>query len=500
MNTNARKAGVLLPVTALPSPFGIGCFSKEAYEFADALAESGQRYWQVLPLSPTSFGDSPYQSPSAFAGNPYFIDLFGLVEDGLLSRKECEEALGDAPEDYVDYGLQYDKRLPLLKLAASRFRERESEEYREFSEKNQGWLDDYALFMALKDSLGGLPLAQWEKGLRLRDPQAISEARKRLSEEMEVYRFLQFRFFEEWGRLRAYANERGIRIIGDLPIYVSADSADVWANPELFLLDGEGAPLRVAGCPPDDFSEGGQLWGNPLYRWDAHRREDYAWWLARLSQAFELFDTVRIDHFRGFDSYYSIPAGDPDAKGGRWEKGIGDEFFRVARETLGEREILAEDLGFTTDSVRSLLESCGFPGMKILQFGFGGEEGEYSSEDLPHNYPAHCVAYTGTHDNATLFQWLSEASEKEKNKVREYLWTREESVRALSESLIAALMRSPAELCVVPLQDYLGLGKEARMNVPARAVGNWQWRVRAEELTEELRERIRRYSKIGGRS
>ena len=499
MNEDLRKAGILLPVTALPSPFGIGCFSREAYELVDALAGSGQGYWQVLPLTPTSFGDSPYQSPSAFAGNPYLIDLWGLVTDGLLSQGECEEALGDTPAHRVDYGLQYKKRMPLLRLAASRFRGGESGEYRDFREKNQGWLEDYALFMALKDSLGGLPLAEWDPSLRLREARAMSEARERLSEEIEAYRFLQFRFFEEWGRLRAYANQRGVRIIGDLPIYVSRDSADLWASPNLFLLDGEGNPLRVAGCPPDDFTEDGQLWGNPLYRWEAHRRQDYAWWLARLSQAFELFDAVRIDHFRGFDSYYSIPAGDRDAKGGRWEKGIGDEFFRVARETLGEKEILAEDLGYVTDSVRSLLRACGFPGMKILQFGFGGEAGDFSSDDLPHNYPPHCVAYTGTHDNATLLEWLSGASEKERAKVREYLWTEEPSDGHLAESLIAALMRSPARLCVVPLQDYLGLGAEARVNVPARAEGNWQWRLRREDLSDSLWNKIARLTKIGGR-
>ena len=499
MKTERRSAGILLPVFSLPSPYGIGCFSREAYELVDRLAQSKQTYWQVLPLSPTSYGDSPYQSPSAFAGNPYLIDLDGLVRDGLLQREECEEALGEAPRDRVDYGLLYRKRLPLLRLAASRFRGEASVGYGEFLQRNAFWLEDYALFMALKDSLGGAPLREWDEGLRLRDSAALEEARARLAEEIEVYRFLQFRFFEEWGALRAYANGRGIRIIGDLPIYVSGDSADVWSHPSLFLLDEKGFPLRVAGCPPDDFTADGQLWGNPLYRWEAHRREDYAWWLSRLGQGFEMYDVVRIDHFRGFDSYYSIPAGETTARNGRWEKGIGEELFRVAREVLGEREILAEDLGYVTDSVRALLENCGFPGMKILQFGFGGDPLDFSSGDLPHNYPRHAVAYTGTHDNATLAEWLSRISHWEREKVREYLWSREESDTVLAEQMIAALMRSPAALCVVPLQDYLGLGGNARMNVPSVPFGNWQWRVKGEALNDALFDRIRRLARLGGR-
>ncbi|MBR2354065.1 MAG: 4-alpha-glucanotransferase [Clostridia bacterium] len=499
MKHGTRKAGILLPVSALPSPFGIGCFSKEAYRFVDKLAESGQSFWQILPLTPTAFGDSPYQSPSAFAGNPYFLDLEGLVEEGLLSREECENALGASPADRVDYGLQYRARLPLLRLAASRFQGFESKPYLEFLEKNREWLLDYALFMALKDFFGGAPWQAWREDLRRRDPDALKEARESFRNEIEAWCFLQFRFSVEWGRLRDYANGKGIRIIGDLPIYVSADSADVWANRELFLLDEAGNPLRVAGCPPDDFSPDGQLWGNPLYRWEVHRRGDYAWWISRLSAAFSLYDVVRIDHFRGFDSYYSIPAGETTARNGRWEKGIGDELFRVAEEELGHREILAEDLGYMTDSVRALLDRCGFPGMKILQFGFGGSAEDFSSPDLPHHYPAHCVAYTGTHDNATLREWLASASPSEWEKARDYLWMGNTSDEAIARSLIAALMRSPAELCIVPLWDYLSLGAEARMNTPASANGNWQWRVRGELLTDNLFEEIRRFATIGSR-
>ncbi len=498
MEEAIRKAGILLPVTALPSPYGIGCLSREAYRFVDALLACGQSYWQILPLNPTSFGDSPYQSFSAFAGNPYLIDLDGLIEDGLLSRSECDDALGGAT-GRVDYGLQYRKRLPLLRLAAGRFDGWQNEEYRAFLDKNAEWLEDYALFMAIKDSLGGRSLSEWETPLRMREEAALDERREALAGEIDAYRFLQFRFFKEWQALRSYANQRGIRIIGDLPIYVSCDSADVWANPELFLLDEAGAPIRVAGCPPDGFTPDGQLWGNPLYRWDAHRREDYAWWISRLRQAFETYDAVRIDHFRGFDSYYSIPAGARTAREGRWERGIGDEMFRVAEEVLGRKEILAEDLGYVTDSVRALLASCGFPGMKILQFGFGGGEGDFSSEDLPHRYPSHCVAYTGTHDNATLREWLAGASDTEKRKIREYLWSDSSDEKLLAEQLIACLLRSPASLCVIPMQDYLGLGGEARVNIPSTGEGNWQWRMEGDAFDGHVKETIRKLCRISGR-
>ncbi len=500
MNMQKREAGILLPLSALPSPYGIGCLSREAYAFAELLAESGQRVWQILPLTPTSLGDSPYQSPSAFALNPYLIDLCGLIDDGLLSGEECEEALGSCGADRVDYGRQYERRIPLLRLAYRRFRGQDGSDYRSFSEKNRDWLEDYALFMAIKDRCGGASHRDWDRKWRERDPQAMEECGIALAESVEFYRFLQYRAAEEWERFHAYVKGLGIRIMGDLPLYVSEDSADLWAHPELFCLDREGLPERVAGCPPDDFSPDGQRWGNPLYRWEEHRRSDYAWWVSRLSHAFSLYDLVRIDHFRGFDAYYSIPAEAKTAREGRWERGIGNEMFRVAEEILGKRDLVAEDLGFETDSLRKLLEDCGFPGMKILQFGFGGKEGDFSSSDLPHNYPAHCVAYTGTHDNATLFEWLTSLSEEGEGKVREYLWNFHAPREALGEALIASLMRSPAELCVVPLQDYLGLGAEARMNTPAREAGNWQWRVPSSALSAELKNKILRLTCLGGRN
>ena len=499
MKQETRQAGILMPISALPSPYGIGCFSREAYDLADRLFGCGQRVWQILPLSPTSYGDSPYQSFSAFAGNLYFIDPEGLIREGLSDRSAWDGALGGEGSERIDYALQYRARLPLLREAGEKLSLREDEGASAFFEKAESWLSDYALFMAIKDSLGGAPLCQWPRELRRREARALEEQRARLGRQIESYRYLQYRFFTEWQALRGYANERGVRIVGDLPIYVSADSADVWAHPELFLLDGEGEPLRVAGCPPDDFTPDGQLWGNPLYRWEAHRGEDYAWWIARLAWAFELYDGVRIDHFRGFDSYYSIPSGAKNARDGRWEKGIGGEMFRVAEEVLGRREILAEDLGYVTDSVRALLASCGFPGMKILQFGFGGGEEDFSSDDLPHNYPAHCVAYTGTHDNDTLLGWLTNASEGERRKVSTYLQSDAKEGRVLCEQLIATLMRSPAKLCIVPMQDYLGLSSEGRINLPARADGNWQWRMAQGAFDEKMQEKIRKLCLIGGR-
>lgn len=493
-----REAGILMPLSALPSSYGIGCLSREAYEFCDRLSEAGQSVWQILPLTPTAYGDSPYQSPSAFALNPYLIAPDGLVEDGLLTRREWEEALGEAPQDRVDYGKQYEKRMSLYRLAYHRWGGGEGEEYRHFSEKNESWLADYALFMAIKEQNRGVSLRRWRKELRGREPKTLEECRSSLCEAIGFYSFLQFRARSEWDRFHVYASKRGVRIMGDLPLYVSEDSADVWANPQLFFLDEKGDPTRVAGCPPDAFSPEGQRWGNPLYRWEEHRRTDYAWWIARLSSAFSLYDMVRIDHFRGFDAYYSIPATSENAKEGRWERGIGEEMFRVAEEALGKRPIVAEDLGFETDSLRELLIKCGFPGMRILQQGFDGED--YSSRDLPHNYPVDCVAYTGTHDNATLAQWLHSRNETEMTRIREYLWRFDGGEDPLCESLIVRLLQSPAALCIIPLQDYLGLGAEGRMNVPSRREGNWQWRVRKEDLNDALWGKIARMTKVGGRT
>ena len=465
-----REAGILLPISALPSAYGIGGFDRAAYEFVDFLARSGQSVWQILPLGPTGYGDSPYQSPSAFAGNPYFISIEHLLADGLLTEDECQEADCTSSDGFVDYGALYEKRNRLLRKAFSRHRQ-STEELR-FCETHRAWLEPYALFMARK--------AQPDGGL--------------IAEEAAYYRFLQYRFFEDFWALKRYANQKGIRILGDLPIYVSLDSVEVCFSPSLFEVDGLGVPLAVAGCPPDGFAPKGQLWGNPLYDWREHEREGYAWWIARLSHAFSMYDAVRIDHFRGFDAYYAIPYGAPDATRGEWRKGPGMALFRAVRKALGEREIIAEDLGFVTESVRALLRESGFAGMKILQFGFEGD-----AEHLPHQYPNNSVAFTGTHDNPTLCEWLEMRSAEEIARLREYLWDFSSPNDALPDALIALLMRSPSRLAIVPMQDYLGLGAEARMNRPSTTGENWRWHLAREQMSGELADKIFRLTRLGGR-
>ncbi len=489
-----RAAGVLLPITALPSPHGIGCLSKEAYTFVDLLARAGQRYWQILPVGPTGYGDSPYQSFSTFAGNPYLIDLDVLIEAGLLTRRECESALDKDVTDKVDYALQYRARLPLLRRAYDVFRHGAGEKERTmlaaFCEGQADWLSDYALFMAIKDAYGGKPCMAWERPLLRRERVTLENARCSLAQSIAFHCFLQYLFFSQWEALHEYARSRGVAIIGDLPIYVSGDSADVWAHPELFCLDDGLRPTSVAGCPPDGFSALGQLWGNPLYRWDMHAKTGYAWWIERLRHCFSLYDVLRIDHFRGFDSYYSIPYGAKDARQGSWQRGPGAALFRAARQHLGERAIIAEDLGYMTESVRSLLRDCGFPGMKVLQFAFDERDTGSKNDHLPHNYSENCVAYTGTHDNQTLAGWLSEISVRDLRLLREYLCDFDTPVSRLCRPLIALLMRSNARLCIVPVQDYLTLGDEARINTPSTLGNNWRWRVPAEALNDTLMREI----------
>ena len=365
-----RASGILLPVFSLPSKHGIGCFSKEAYQWVDFLQKAGQKYWQILPLGPTSYGDSPYQSFSTFAGNPYFIDLEMLVKQKLLTRKEVNECdLGDDPQD-IDYGKQYENRMPLLKKAYRRSLKEEDPAFAAFRKENGWWLEDYSLFMAVKDIFEGASWDQWAEDIRYRWDNAMYYYRENYAEEIGFYAWLQYLFFREWKALKSYANEKGVEIIGDIPIYVAYDSADVWAHPELFQLNGERKPSAVAGCPPDGFSADGQLWGNPLYQWEYHKNTGYDWWVKRIERCFTLYDVVRIDHFRGFDEYYSIPAGDKTAVNGHWEKGPGIGLFNVIRERLGERNIIAEDLGYMTDSVRKLVKDSGYPNMKVLEFAF----------------------------------------------------------------------------------------------------------------------------------
>ena len=495
-----RAGGVLLSITSLPSKYGIGCFSKSAYDFVDWLKEAGQTYWQILPLGPTSYGDSPYQSFSTFAGNPYFISLEALVEEGVLTKAECEAAdFGDKPGS-VDYEKMYQARYPLLRKAYERSKISENQDYQRFVADNGWWLGDYALFMAVKDRFDGAPWTEWAEDIRLRWPNALDYYRRELYFDVEFQQYLQYTFYMQWMKLKNYANDRGIRLIGDIPIYVAMDSADTWAHPELFQLDENNVPLAVAGCPPDGFSAIGQLWGNPLYRWDYHWDTGYEWWISRLEYCFRLYDVVRIDHFRGFDEYYSIPYEATTAVDGHWEKGPGMALFARVEEALGRREVIAEDLGYVTDSVRELVRSSGFPGMKVLEFAFDSRDSGCANDYLPHNYEENCVAYTGTHDNETIRGWFDSISTEEQEMAREYLCDSRTPKKELNWAFISLIMRSSARICIIPMQDYLGYGNECRMNKPSTVGINWKWRLTGEELTEELKKKLydmaRRYGRL----
>ena len=485
-----RAAGILMPISSLPSEYGIGCFSKSAYEFVDWLKKAGQSYWQILPLGPTSYGDSPYQSFSTFAGNPYFIDLDTLIEEGVLTKKECDAVDWGRVKGSIDYKKIYEGRYPLLRKAYERSKVQENTEYQKFVEENSWWLSDYALFMAVKDRFGGVEWKQWADDIKLRWGPAMDYYREELYFDIEFQQYMQFKFYEQWMKLKAYANKKGIQIIGDIPIYVAMDSADTWAHPELFQLDEENVPVAVAGCPPDGFSATGQLWGNPLYRWGYHRETGYQWWLSRLSYVFRLYDVVRIDHFRGFDEYFSIPYGAETAVDGHWEKGPGIELFWRVREALGEKPVIAEDLGYVTDTVRDLVRDSGFPGMKVLEFAFDSRDSGCANDYLPHNYPENSVAYTGTHDNETLVGWWGSISKEEQKLTREYLCDTYTPEKELYKSLISLVMRSAAKLCVIPMQDYLGLDNRYRMNTPSTVGTNWKWRIRKNQLSVRLQKEI----------
>lgn len=490
-----RRSGVLMPVSSLPSRFGIGGFSKEAYDFVDFLAASGQSLWQILPLGPTGYGDSPYQSFSTFAGSPYYISLDALIEEGLLTEEECSSVDFGNDTKRVDYEKIYYTRFELLRKAFERANRSDDADYSAFVKENELWLKDYAMYMAVKDFLGGVSWIEWDEEIRLRKPKAMKKYEKELADDIAFYSYQQYLFSKHWRALKEYANKKGIQIVGDIPIYVAFDSADTWAKPELFQLDQKNVPTAVAGCPPDAFSATGQLWGNPLYRWDYHEETGFAWWMQRLAHCFDIYDIVRIDHFRGFDEYWAVPYGDETAENGEWKPGPGYKLFEVMKKTLGNRAVIAEDLGFLTPGVLKLVKKTGYPGMKILQFAFDAT-GE--SDYLPHKYPNNCVVYTGTHDNDTVNGWLATLNKKDLAFVKKYVNAKR--TPELCETLIRTALGSVADTAVIPMQDYLGLGGEARINTPSTLGGNWEWRMEKDACTEELSKHMLELAWIYGRT
>ena len=508
-----RSGGILLHPTSLPGPYGIGDMGPQAYRFVDWLASTGGKLWQVLPLGPTGYGDSPYQCFSAFAGNPYLISFDGLLEDGLLDKDDFADMpdfdasrVNPSTQLRVNFGLLIPWKLNLLQKAFSRFSSylsgaaKGSEdtglstEFQTFCSENASWLDDYALFMAIKEAKGGGAWNEWSEDLRKRRKSAIAEARKEHAENILRYSFYQFIFFRQWNKLRAYANELGIKIIGDIPIFIAYDSADTWSNQKLFFLDEDSLPTVVAGVPPDYFSATGQLWGNPLYRWNVHRKSGYAWWLERFRSVLGLVDIVRVDHFRGFAGYWEVPFGQSTAEKGRWVKGPGSDFFKSMNEGLleeadAELPIIAEDLGLITPDVVELRDEFNLPGMKILQFGFDKADNPF----LPHNYVPNCVAYTGTHDNDTARGWYESAPHHERDFARRYLRV---DGSDFPLDLIRSIWSSVAVYAVTPMQDALSLGTEARMNFPSKLGGNWEWRMREDDMSEALAEKFRELNEL----
>ncbi len=512
-----RECGILMPVSSLPGPYGIGCFGAEAFKFVDFLADAGQRIWQLLPLSPTGYGDSPYQSCSAFAGNPYFIDLDTLKEEGLLTAEQLEELPWGEDPLVVDYGTLYTSRYKALRLAYAAWLRQCAgahgcdyyfpDDYYAFTLAHEAWLDDYALYMALKNANGMKNWVEWPRPYRLREQGALDAFCAENAEEIGFWKFVQYKFAVQWKKVKAYANKKGVQIMGDVPIYVSADSVDAWSGGKLFEIDADGGFARVAGCPPDYFSADGQLWGNPLYDWQYHKQTGYAWWVRRVRHALGIYDLLRIDHFRGFDTYWAIPAGSPTACTGKWETGPRMDLFRALEQQLGKLPIIAEDLGELFPSVRELLAESGFPGMKVLQFAFGSGDNEY----LPHNHVKNGVVYPGTHDNTTLSDWWENvANAKEKAHVTAYLHLTgykptEKEVAAVKTAdvrigLLRTALGSVADRAIIPMYDWLGLGEEAHLNTPGRLGGNWAWRAAAgftpKSLAKSIRDECAVYSRV----
>lgn len=493
-----RSSGILFHPTSLPGKYGIGTLGKEAYAFIDFLKKSRQKLWQIFPLGPTGYGDSPYQSFSSFAGNPYLIDFDLLIEAHLLSEEDLRDVFFGDNEEYIDYGAIYNQKYPLLRKAYENFKSSDNHEMREnlehFKRENASWLNDYSLYISLKNHFNGLPWNEWAHDIKNREHGAMEHYKNELADDIEYHNFIQFLFFKQWGDVKRYANENGIKIIGDIPIFVAADSSDAWANPEIFLFDEERKPVKVAGVPPDYFSATGQLWGNPLYNWQKLKETNYSWWVERVRANLSTCDIIRIDHFRGFEAYWAVPYGDDTAINGQWEPGPGIDLFNAIKSQLGELPIIAEDLGLMTQGVIDLREATGFPGMKILGFAFdSGEENDY----LPHTYTKNCVVYTGTHDNDTLIGWFQKAKEEDRQFARDYLNSRSDD--EIHWDAIRGAWSSVANMAISPVQDFLGLGSEARINTPGVAAGNWQWRLRHGVLTDELAERITKLTRVYSR-
>jgi len=490
----------LLPIASLPSEYGIGAFSKEAYDFIDKLKEAGQNYWQILPVGPTGYGDSPYQSFSAFAGNPYFIDLEQLIKEGLLTKAECRKADFGKDAGTIDYEAIYNNRFLVLRKAYERWKKKVDKPDKELAKLLEADLceetKEYCFYAAVKKSFGEKNWAEWDEDIKLRRPKAVKRYQEELADEILFFEFQQMEFKKQWSKLKSYAHKQGIRIIGDIPIYVAFDSADSWCHPELFQFDEESRPVSVAGCPPDGFSATGQLWGNPLYRWDYHEKTGFAWWMQRMEYCFDLYDVVRVDHFRGFDEYYSIPAGEETAMHGAWKKGPGLSIFKKMKETFGTVDIIAEDLGFLTPTVRKLLEDTGFPGMKVLQFAFDSRE---TSNYLPYFYPHNCVVYTGTHDNDTIRGWYKALDPEDRKLSVDYMNNPGATEEEISWDFIRLALASVADLAVIPIQDYLSLDGEARINLPSTLGGNWTWRLKKGQFTPEIIKRCREMNQLYGR-
>ncbi|MCH4208209.1 MAG: 4-alpha-glucanotransferase [Solobacterium sp.] len=489
-----RSAGILLPITSLPSKYGIGTMGKASRDFIDFLAESKQSYWQILPIGPTSYGDSPYSSFSSYAGNPYLIDLDDLAAQGLLKKSEYANENWGKSQEKIDYGLLYRKRFLVLRKATDRLEVKQPKDYQAFLNREKHWLADYALYMSIKQKLGGKPVKEWPKDLRNRDPEALARIRKELASDVAFWTRVQYLFYTQWKVMSGYAHDKGIRIIGDIPFYVAADSVDVWANPHEFQLDSDGRPKEVAGCPPDGFSADGQLWGNPLFDWEKMKKDGYAWWTRRIRHQLRFYDVLRIDHFRGFASYYAIPAKDKTARNGRWRKGPGIEFFRTVEHSLGKLDIIAEDLGFLTPEVIEMVKESGYPGMKVLEFAF--DTRDTGSGYLPHTYPRNCVVYAGTHDNDTILGWMRTAPKGSVNRAKQYMHM--DQKEGYNWGMMRGAYESVADVAIMQLQDLLGLGSKARINIPS-TTGNWTWRCLPGKCTHALAKKMAGWMELYGR-